>query len=186
MRWFISLPSDLPVPNDDGACKHLEGKSLPDLDLQTTLNRFANLRVLTKKSTVFFLYPRSGRPDEEILSGWDEIPGARGCTPQACGYRDRFQEFRALGVEIFGISTQTTEFQKEFAKRMNLPYEILSDAEFNLTNALKLPTFLFNSTRLLKRAAWFCEDGRIQKIFYPVFPPDKNAETVLSWIKLNK
>lgn len=183
---FYSLPENLPVPQDDGACAHLEGILLPSLPLRTTANRTIDLAAITKSPTVLFFYPRTGRPDEAAPIGWDEIAGARGCTPQSCGYRDLYSEFQSLGVQVFGVSTQATEFQQELVQRIYLPYEIISDADFNLTNTLKLPTFIFNSIRLLKRAAWFCKDGKIKKVFYPVYPPDKNAETVLNWIKSNR
>lgn len=180
---FYDLPANLPVPQDDGACGHLEGHALPNLKLQTTSNRTVDLAQLAQKPTVLFFYPRTGRPDEAAPIGWDEIAGARGCTPQSCGYRDLYSEFQSLGVQVFGLSTQTTEFQQELVRRIKLPYEVLSDSDFELTNTLKLPTFTFDTMKLLKRAAWFCEAGKIMKVFYPVFPPDKSADTVLNWIK---
>jgi peroxiredoxin len=180
---FYSLPKNLPAPQNDGACAHLEGRLLPSLSLRTTANRSIDLATITKSPTVLFFYPRTGRPDEPAPLGWDEIPGARGCTPQSCGYRDLYSEFQKLKVQVFGASTQSTEFQQELAARIHLPYEILSDEHFALTNALNLPTFTFESMRLLKRAAWFCDRGKIIKVFYPVFPPDKNAESVLQWIQ---
>lgn len=180
---FYSLPTDLPRPTDDGACDHLEGMSLPPIKLSSTDNQILDLAELTLKPTVLFFYPRTGRPDEQAPAGWDEIPGARGCTPQSCGYRDHFSEFKTLGFLVLGVSTQTTEFQQELIQRIHLPFPILSDSEFVLTNTLKLPTFEFNEMRLLKRMAWVCEDGKILKVFYPVFPPDKNAETVITWLK---
>ncbi|MBI3544506.1 MAG: peroxiredoxin [Deltaproteobacteria bacterium] len=182
---FHALPDSLPVPKDDGACSHLEATPLPDLELRTTSGALVNLARLTRKPTVLFFYPRTGRPDEAAPVGWDEIPGARGCTPQSCGYRDHHSEFTALGIQVFGVSTQTTEFQQELARRLRLPYEILSDSGLALTGALKLPTFTFSSMTLLKRAAWFCQAGKIVKVFYPVFPPDENAETVLRWLRAN-
>ena len=183
---FYSLPENLPVPEDDGACNHLEGLPLPHLELRTTLNRIVDFRKLTEEPTVFFFYPRTGRPDEPAPMGWDKIPGARGCTPQSCGYRDFYDEFRRLKIQVFGVSTQTTEFQQELVSRINLPFEVLSDADFQLTDTLKLPTFEFAGMRLLKRMSLVCSDGKIAKVFYPVFPPDKNAETVLNWIKVSR
>ena len=180
---FYSLPDSLPVPKDDGSCAHLTDVSLPDLKLRTTSDRFANFAEITKKPAVLFFYPRTGRPDEPAPIGWDEIPGARGCTPQSCGYRNHYNDFQTLGIQIFGVSVQNTEFQKEFIRRTNMPFEFLSDADFKLTESLRLPTFVFNGMRLLKRMSWFCNQGKIEKFFYPVFPPDKNAETVLKWIK---
>ena len=179
---FYSLPSDLPVPQDDGACDHLVGMALPEISLRSTADRSVSLAHIAQEPAVFFFYPRTGRPDEPAPVGWDEIPGARGCTPQSCGYRDQYKAFQALGVQVFGVSTQTTEFQQEFVRRMNVPYEILSDSDFVLTKALRLPTFDFNSMRLFKRIAIVARNGKIEKVFYPVFPPDKNAETVLAWL----
>lgn len=180
---FYDLPANLPVPEDDGACAHLEGKSLPSLQLQTTSNRTIDLATLTQVPTIFFFYPRTGRPDEAAPMGWDEITGARGCTPQSCGYRDLHSEFQQLGFQVFGVSTQTTEFQQELVGRIHLPFEILSDAKFELADTLRLPTFVFAEMRLLKRMAWVCKQGKIIKVFYPVFPPDKNAASVLNWIR---
>lgn len=180
---FYSLPVDLPVPQDDGACDHLTGQSLPDIELHSTANRVVNLSRLTQDPTVLFFYPRTGRPDELAPEGWDEIPGARGCTPQSCGYRDLAAEFWALGFQVFGVSTQTTDFQQELVERIRLPFEILSDSDFVLVDGMKLPTFEFAGERLLKRMAWVCERGKIKKVFYPVFPPDQNAATVLTWIR---
>ncbi|MFA6236861.1 MAG: peroxiredoxin [Bacteriovorax sp.] len=179
---FYSLPEDLPVPEDDGDCNHLEGQSLPELKLQSTDGYTVDLSQLTQEPTVLFFYPRTGRPDEAAPIGWDLIPGARGCTPQSCGYRDTFLEFKNLGIQVFGVSTQTTEFQQELVERIKLPFAVLSDSDFLFTKAMTLPTFEFAGMKLLKRMAWFCENGKIVKVFYPVFPPDKNAETVLIWL----
>ena len=183
---FYALPTDLPVPPDDGACDHLADKALPKIELRTTANRVVDLSYLTQEPTVLFFYPRTGRPDEPAPIGWDEIPGARGCTPQSCGYRDQYADFRALGVQVFGVSTQTTEFQQELVSRIHLPFEVLSDVDFILTDALQLPTFDFSGMRLFKRMAWYCESGKIKKVFYPVFPPNENAATVLEWLRAGK
>lgn len=180
---FYSLPPQLPVPLDDGACVHLEGAALPAIELKSTDGKILDLALLTREPTVLFFYPRTGRPDEAAPVGWDEIPGARGCTPQSCGYRNLYAEFQALGVQVFGVSTQTTAFQQELVRRVQLPFEILSDDALRLTEELRLPTFDFSGMRLIKRMAWFCEKGIIRKVFYPVFPPDKNAEDVLHWLK---
>lgn len=182
---FYALPTNLPAPQDDGACDHLTGLPLPDLELRSTSGQSRNLARLTQERTVLFFYPRTGRPDEHSPVGWDEIAGARGCTPQSCGYRDLSQDFRNRGVQVFGVSTQTTEFQQELVARLKLPFEVLSDSAFALTEALRLPTFEFSGMRLLKRMAWVCEGGRVGRVFYPVFPPDKNAETVLQWLSRN-
>jgi RimJ/RimL family protein N-acetyltransferase/peroxiredoxin len=180
---FYSLPENLPAPANDGACDHLTGMSLPNISLQSTGGRSIHLQELTQKLTVLFFYPRTGRPDEKAPVGWDEIPGARGCTPQSCSFRDSYAEFKKLGAEVYGVSTQTTEYQQELVARIHLPYEVLSDSGFQLTNALRLPTFEFNGMRLLKRMAWVCEGGKIVKVFYPVFPPNESAAQVLEWLK---
>ena len=183
MAEFFELPKDLPVPQDDGACNHLPGKDLPGLALATTAGRLLRLDEQAQARTVFFFYPRTGRPGVPIPPEWDQIPGARGCTPHSCAYRDLYAEFRSLKTAVFGVSSQDTEYQRELVRRTNLPYEILSDAEFRLTDALRLPTFVFEGVRLIKRLALVADKGRIAKVFYPVFPPDKNAETVLAWLR---
>ena len=182
MRDLNELPTDLPIPEDDGACDHLPGKPLPDIELTTTQARRVNVRALAADPTVFFFYPRTGRPEAPVPPEWDKIPGARGCTPQSCAFRDRLAEFRARNVQVFGVSSQMTEYQREFVERNRIPYEILSDEKFELTDALGLPTFEFQSTRLIKRLALYAEGGKILKVFYPVFPPDKNADEVLAWL----
>jgi peroxiredoxin len=180
------LPKDLPVPEDDGACNHLPGKDLPGLALASTAGRTVRLDEAAQSRSVFFFYPRTGRPGVTIPADWDRIPGARGCTPHSCGYRDLHAEFKALGAAVFGVSSQDTEYQRELVRRTNLPYEVLSDREFRLADALRLPTFVFEGVRLIKRLAFVAEKGRIEKVFYPVFPPDRNAEVVLSWLRQSK
>ena len=186
VRDFYSLPDNLPIPQDDQACAHLEGCLVPSVELQTTLGNFVNLSKLTQEPTVLFFYPRTGRPDEAALMGWDEIPGARGCTPQSCGFRNLHTDFKHLGVNIYGISSQSSGYQSEFVRRTEMPFPFLSDEQFCLTNSIRLPTFEFNSMRLIKRLAIFIYQGVIVKKFYPVFPPDKNAETVLDWLRHNQ
>jgi peroxiredoxin (alkyl hydroperoxide reductase subunit C) len=135
---------------------------------------------------VVFAYPRTGRPNEpSLVPDWDQIPGARGCTPQTCGFRDLHSEFAALGCRVFGLSTQDTDYQKEMAQRLHIPFPVLSDAELRLTTALRLPTFEVVGQTLLKRLAWVAHDGVIAKVFYPVFPSDRNAAEVLTWLKVN-
>ena len=179
---LAKLPTSLPVPEDDGACDHLPGRALPPITLPSTAGRMVNLAEL-KVPTVLFFYPRNAQPHESIPEEWNLIPGARGCTPHSCGFRDLHQEFKLLGFQIFGVSTQNTDYQKELVNRVHLPFEVLSDAKFELVNALQLPTFEYRGLRLLKRMAWVVEDGKITKVFYPVFPPDKNADEVLNWLK---
>jgi peroxiredoxin len=179
---FMTLPADLPVPKDDGAANHLTGMRVPAITLSSTANRRVNLADLARERTVIYCYPRTGAPGQPVPKGWDQIPGARGCTPESCGFRDHYHALQALHVRVFGLSTQTTEYQREAVERLHLPFEILSDADFAVTNALRLPTFEFDGVRLLKRLTMVVSDGKIEKVFYPVFPPDKHAEEVIAWL----
>jgi peroxiredoxin len=177
------LPPDIPVPQDDGAARHLVGMKLPDLALPATNGAAVNLAKLKRRSVVY-IYPRTGVPGVDAPPGWDDIPGARGCTPQSCGFRDHFGELKRLGVaQLYGLSTQDTAYQREAATRLHLPFAILSDEKLALTRALKLPTFTTSGMTLLKRMALVIDDGVIVKAFYPVFPPDKNAEVVVAWLQ---
>ena len=178
----MELPKDLPIPQDDGACNHLTGMNLPSLVLRSTRGRMVDLFTLTG-TTVVYIYPRTGRPDQEVPTGWNVIPGARGCTPQSCAFRDRYQELKALGVsELFGLSTQAPAYQQEAAERLHLPFEILSDGKLEFAQALRLPMFEIDGMRLIKRITLIARDGRIEKVFYPVFPPDRNADEVIEWL----
>jgi peroxiredoxin len=177
------LPPDLPEPKDDGRARHLPGAKLPDIALSATNGGAVNLSKL-KGRTVVYVYPRTGVPGVDAPPGWDQIPGARGCTPQSCGFRDHFAALKALGVDqVFGLSTQDTGYQQEAADRLHLPFPILSDAELNLATRLHLPMFMTSGMTLLARMALVIEDGTIVKVFYPVFPPDKNAEEVIAWLR---
>ena len=176
------LPSDIPVPQDDGAARHLAGLALPDIALPATSGPPVNLSRL-KGRTVLYIYPRTGVPGVDPPPGWDQIPGARGCTPQSCGFRDHFAELKALGVEhVYGLSTQDVAYQREAAERLHLPFAIVSDADLKLTRAIDLPTFTTSGMTLFKRMALVIDDGVIVKTFYPVFPPDKNAAEVIAWL----
>lgn len=178
----MELPKDLPVPQDDGACNHLSGMKLPALALASTRGRRVDLSTLTG-TTVIYIYPRTGRPDQEVPAGWNAIPGARGCTPQSCAFRDHHQELKKLGVsELFGLSTQDTAYQQEAARRLHLPFELLSDEKLEFAKALRLPTFEVDGMRLIKRITLIVRDSRIVKVFYPVFPPDSNAGEVIEWL----
>jgi peroxiredoxin len=175
------LPPDLPVPADDGQCDHLVGMQVPPVALPSTAGRTVVLSNLPGV-TVVYCYPRTGRPGEASPAGWDEIPGARGCTPQSCAFRDHYSELQRLGAEVFGLSTQATEYQREAAERLHLPLELLSDAGLDFAAALRLPTFNVGAMTLIKRLTLIIRDGQIVKVFYPVFPPDKNAEEVIRWL----
>jgi|SRR5215475_15211222 len=180
---LMQLPSDLPVPVDDGATRHLAGMALPDLALAATDGSHVNLSKLCGR-TVVYAYPRTGEPGKPSPDGWDAIPGARGCTPQSCGFRDHHAELVALGVrQLYGLSTQDTDYQREAVERLHLPFAILSDHALQLAGALRLPTFTAGGMTLLKRLALVIDDGIITKVFYPVFPPDKNAEEVIAWLE---
>jgi len=180
------LPADLPVPTDDGAARHLIGMTLPDIALPSTSGKPVNLARLGASWTVVYCYPRTGLPGQDPPGGlgeWNAIPGARGCTPQSCGYRDRYAALAGLGARVFGLSTQTSDYQREMVQRLHLPFEVLSDHELELTNALRLPTFHFGGETMTRRCTLLIANGRIEGCFYPVFPPDSDAEKVLDWLR---
>jgi len=179
------LPPDLPRPVDDGAADHLVGLRMPRISLPSTAGGMVDLSNLSVPRTVIYCYPMTGVPGKPLPEGWDMIPGARGCTPQTCGFRDHFRELAALKAEVFGFSTQTSEYQREMAQRLHLPFQILSDAEFKLCNALRLPTFEASGMRLVKRLTLIVRGGRIEQVFYPVFPPNESADQVIRWLKAN-
>ena len=181
------LPAGLPVPVDDGATAHLPGAAVPDIVLPASSGRLVALDQWAGAPGVLFFYPRTGEAGRPAGPEWDAIPGARGCTPQSCGFRDLHAEFTARGVRIAAVSTQTMDYQREFVTRNHIPFEILSDTGLALTRALGLPTFEYpvergGPTTLIKRMAWYVDAGRIVHVWYPVFPPDKNAEVVLAWL----
>ena len=180
------LPEGLPVPPDDGAARHLAGTRLPSVNLPATDGTTVDLSALTGR-TVVYIYPRTGRPGQKLPEGWNDIPGARGCTPQSCGFRDHFAELKQLGVKhLFGLSTQTPDYQREAVERLHLPFAILSDETLALTGALKLPTFTVEGMTLIRRMAWVIDDAAITKVFYPVFPPDRSAADVVNWIQASR
>lgn len=177
------LPAGLPPPLDDGAAAHLPGKMVPDLPLPSTSGTSVCLARLQGR-TVLYVYPLTGRPGKELPPGWDLIPGARGCTPQSCGFRDLHAELRAAGADhVLGLSTQSPEYQLEMAERLHLPFPVLSDDALVLGRGLGLPTFEVEGQVLLKRLVLIIDSGRITHVFYPVFPPDQSANTVLEWLK---
>jgi peroxiredoxin len=176
------LPEGIPIPTDDGAADHLPGMRIPSVPLISISGDTVDLSALSGK-TVVYCYPMTGRPDRDPPQGWDEIPGARGCTPQSCSFRDHHAELRDLDARVFGLSTQDTEYQKEAAGRLHLPFQLLSDEKLAFVEALSLPAFEAEGMIVLKRLTLVIEDGRIEKVFYPVFPPSKNAEEVLAWLR---
>ncbi|MFI5028118.1 MAG: peroxiredoxin [Solirubrobacterales bacterium] len=179
---YTSLPANLPVPENDGAAEHLSGLELPPLRLDSTLGEPLSLAEAARGLLVAYVYPRTGRPGVPLPDGWEDIPGARGCTPQSCGYRDRLTEFERLGASVIGISAQTPEEQREFAEREHIPFPLLSDQGLELVGALGLPTFKAGGMTLYKRLTLIAEAGRITKLSYPVFPPDRDAAAVLAWL----
>jgi peroxiredoxin len=180
---LYQLPPNLPVPEDDGAAAHLEGLRIPSIALKATTGGAVDLSRVPGR-VVVFAFPRTGRPNQPPLApDWDMIPGARGCTPQTCRFRDLAADFARLNTRIYGLSTQRPGYQKEMAERLHLHFPVLSDAELALMQAMRLPNMEVSGHVLLKRLAWVAESGVIRKIFYPVFPPDKNADEVLAWLK---
>jgi peroxiredoxin len=180
---YTQLPDDLPIPTDDGAADGLEGAALPELALPSTLGGELSLAAAGAGLLVAYVYPMTGTPGRALPEGWDDIPGARGCTPQSCAYRDALAEFRGLGAELVGISAQSPADQAEFAAREHIPYPLLSDEGLELTRALGLPTFEVEGRTLCRRLTFVAEAGRIVKVFYPVFPPDRDASEVLAWLR---
>ena len=180
------LPTGIPVPQDDGGARHLTGLKLPALALAATDGSQVDLSKLAGR-TVVYIYPRTGVPGQKPPDGWDAIPGARGCTPQSCAFRDHFAELKRLGVaHLFGLSTQDSAYQREAVDRLHLPFPLLSDENLKLARAINLPTFSVAGMTLLKRMALVIDDGVISKVFYPVFPPDKNAEEVIAWLQASR
>lgn len=179
MTNYEALPDDLPVPVDDGSCDHLIGMTAPDLDLPTTDGGQVNLAQLARK-TVIYCYPKTGVPGVALPDGWDQIPGARGCTPQSCAFRDRHAELDALGADVFGLSTQSTPYQQELVDRLHLPYPVISDAGLALARALCLPTFEADGETLIKRVTFIVKNGKIDAMHYPVFPSHSDPEWVLT------
>ncbi|MGY4308266.1 peroxiredoxin [Bradyrhizobium sp. USDA 4369] len=178
--------SKIPAPIDDGAADHLVGMPVPAIELRATDDMVVDLSAL-KGRTVVFAYPRTGEPGKaSLVEDWDMIPGARGCTPQACSFRDLFGELKAAGAaHVFGLSTQSNAYQTEMASRLHLPFSVLSDEKLELTGALRLPTMEIAGLTLIKRLAMIVDDARITRVFYPVFPPDRNSADVLAWLREN-
>lgn len=179
---YSQLPPGLPVPEDDGAADHLTGLPVPSLSLESTAGATLDVAEQAIERLVAYLYPRTGRPGVPSPEGWDDIPGARGCTPQSCGYRNSLAEFERLGASVLGISAQSPAEQREFAEREHIPFPLLSDPGLELGGALGLPTFEAGGMTLYRRLTLVAEEGTIVKVFYPVFPPDRDAAEVLAWL----
>lgn len=183
---LMNPPSDLPVPEDDGAADHLPGTALPALEFRGTAGDTVRVDQFGPGRTVLYVYPRTGRPDTELPDGWDAIPGARGCTPEACAFRDHHADLAEAGaVGVFGLSSQETDYQREVVERLQLPFQMLSDPTLSLADAIGLPTFETSGMRLYRRLTMIVLDGVVEHVFYPIFPPGEHAEQVLRWLKEN-
>jgi peroxiredoxin len=182
MTNLNQLPTDLPVPQDDGACNHLLGMPLPNVALLATDGSMVNLSQLPGR-LVIYCYPMTGQPNVPLPEGWDQIPGARGCTPQSCAFRDHYQELQALNANVFGLSVQSTDYQREMATRLHLPFQVLSDEHYQFQKALNLPTFVAAGMTLLKRVTFISHQGRIEAVHYPIFPSDSDPAWVLNYLK---
>ena len=186
MDHYLTLPSELPAPTDDGAADHLPGTKMPHLTLTNTAGTTISFETLGSGRVIVYIYPLTGRPGTDLPEGWDSIPGARGCTPEACGFRDHFQDLLAAGVStVFGLSSQDTDYQREVVERLRLPFEMLSDPDLGLASALDLPTFEVAELTLFKRLTLVIRDGVIEHVFYPIFPPNEHAHEVLTWLAEN-
>lgn len=187
MSDLSALPEGLPIPADDGAADHLPGVSMPALTLQATNRERVNLGELGAGRTIIYVYPLTGRPGTELPDGWESIPGARGCTSEACDFRDHFQDLRDAGANaVYGLSSQGSEYQAEVTSRLRLPFAMLSDHGFRLADALRLPTFNApGEGRLYSRLTLVVNDAKVEHVFYPIFPPNTHAQQVLDWIRGN-
>jgi len=182
MTNLNQLPTDLPIPHDDGSTNHLKGMKLPNLSLSATNGRVIHLGEI-KGKLVIYCYPMTGQPNVALPDGWDQIPGARGCTPQSCSYRDHYQELKALGAEVIGLSVQSAAYQKEMADRLHLPFPVVSDEDYQFQKALNLPTFVAAGMTLLKRVTIIANHGVIEAVHYPVFPSDSDPAWVMDYLK---
>ncbi|WP_346152030.1 MerR family transcriptional regulator [Nonomuraea recticatena] len=186
MTNLDELPTDLPVPQDDGAARHLPGTALPEITLPSTGGDPVRLHALEEGRHVLYVFPLIGTPDVDLPQGWDNIPGARGCTPEACDFRDHYEDLTAAGaVSVHGMSIQTTDYLQGVVDRLRLPYAMLSDAEFRLAKALRLPTFQADGEHFYRRLTLIIRGGKIEHVFYPIFPPNEHAQQVLAWLKNN-
>ena len=185
MQTLTDLPEDLPQPQDDGACDHLKNVKLSSINLATTDGLQVDFSAIIGR-LVIYLYPMTGRPDTALPDGWDEIPGARGCTPQSCSFRDHHWELKALNTTVYGLSTQTTEYQQEAANRLHLPFPLVSDEYLEFIKSVDIPTIDVDGMILSKRVTLIVTNGIIEKVFYPVFPPNENARQVIAYLSANK
>ena len=186
MTDYNTLPDDLPVPVDDGAAAHLAGASLPALTVAATSGEAVALDRLGEGRGVLYFYPLTGRPGVDLPGGWNDIPGARGCTTEACDFRDHHADLVAAGAAtVYGVSSQQSDYQRELVERLALPFSMLSDPDLRLARALDLPTFTAGAQRLYSRLTLIVRDGRVERAFYPIFPPNEHAQQVLAWLRAN-
>jgi peroxiredoxin len=185
MTNINQLPADLPIPQDDGSTNHLRGMKLPNVSLNATNGKTINLGEI-KGKLVIYCYPMTGQPNVDLPDGWDQIPGARGCTPQSCSFRDHYQELQALGAEVVGLSVQTTEYQKEMVDRLHLPFLVVSDAHYKFQKALNMPTFITAGMILLKRVTLIVNNGVIEAVHYPIFPSDSDPAWIINYLKVHQ
>ncbi len=177
------LPDGLPAPEDDGAADHLPGAPVPSVELPASAGGLVDLALAARETLVVYVYPGTGVPGRPLPAGWDQVPGARGCTPQSCAFRDHVRELDELGASVMGLSGQDGREQREFAEREHIPYPLLNDSEFVLASKLGLPTFQLDGARYYRRLTFVARVGRIAKVFYPVFPPQRNAAEVVDWLR---
>lgn len=182
MNNLNQLPTDLPAPQDDGASNHLKGMKLPPVSLNATNGTVVHLGEI-KGRLVIYCYPMTGQPNIALPDGWDQIPGARGCTPQSCSYRDHYQALKALGAEVIGLSVQSTDYQKEMVDRLHLPFLVVSDADYQFQKALNMPTFVAAGMTLLKRVTLIANHGVIEAVHYPIFPSDSDPAWVIDYLR---
>ncbi len=182
MTNLNQLPTDLPIPQDDGSTNHLRGMRLPQVSLRATNGKTIHLGNI-KGKLVIYCYPMTGQPNVALPDDWDQIPGARGCTPQSCSYREHYQELQALGAEVVGLSVQSTEYQKEMADRLHLPFPVVSDANYQFQKALNMPTFEAAGMTLLKRITLIANNGVIEAVHYPIFPSDSDPARVMDYLR---
>jgi len=185
MTNLNQLPTDLPIPQDDGSTNHLKGLKLPNLSLNASNGKAINLADI-KGKLVVYCYPMTGQPNVALPEGWDQIPGARGCTPQSCSFRDHYQELQELGAEVLALSVQSTEYQKEMVDRLHLPFQVVSDVNYQFQKALNLPTFVAAGMKLLKRVTLIANNGVIEAVHYPIFPSDSDPSWVIDYLKSHK
>jgi len=182
---LTALPDGLPVPDNDGAADHLRGAALPDITLASTAGGQVALNALPPGRTIIYVYPLTGRPGFDLPMGWDAIPGARGCTTEACDFRDHHQDLLDAGASaVYGLSSQDTEHQRELVERLHLPFAMLADPKLETAQALQLPTFSAGGQTLFRRLTLVLQADVVEHAFYPIFPPNQHAREVLTWLRV--